>query len=165
MASKLVLLCLSALASAHTAAWADGMYCKNGNVTGVDDQNTNTCVNPLYMLPKEKWWFQADRDCPNFPPPEGEFLKIPAGGNITVELAHNRAQTTLSYDGKYTTQWPDGGQHPADWEGENGGCVSDGALHTKNFSNTAGTAFAIAYKSKIDDVTIEDLVVFSVHYK
>jgi hypothetical protein len=157
---------LTGLASGHTAAWANGMYCRNGNSTDPShsEPNTNLAVNPLFALAKDDWWFQHDRGCDRAPPPVGEFLSLPANGNFTVELAHNRAFTTLSYDGKKTTAWPDGRQHPEDWnswEGKDSKCLDDGALHAYNQSNAAGTAWAISYQSDIKKVTMENLVVFS----
>lgn len=139
------------------------MYCKGGN-TGTDDPNTNTAVNPLYELPKEQWWFQHDRSCDLFPPPSGEFLEIPANGEFTVELAHNRGQTTLSDPDADRLEWPDGQDHPEDWnswEGPGSTCLEDGALHTYNETNAAGTAWAISYESDLAKVTLENLVVFS----
>jgi len=155
------LLALSATGKAHCAAWKKGMYCLGGNVIGQDNNNAYHAIDPLYKLPKEKWWWQADRGCDLVPPEAGEFLEIPAGGNFTVEIAHNRAFTTLSYGGKFTSDWPDGKQHPANWNDPN--CLAfDGAMHTTNRSRTGGTAFAISYHSNLADVTIENLVVFSV---
>lgn len=167
MASTLILgLAFASLASAHTAAWAPGMYCRGGNTT-VDDNNTNHAVNPLYQLPKSQWWFQHDRGCDLMPPKAGEFLELPAGKSVTVELAHNRAQTTLSYEGRYVSDWPDGQNHTEPYfgvpaPGNEEGCVSDGALHATNQSNAAGTAFAISYQSDLSKVTLENLVVFTV---
>ena len=83
-----------------------------------------------------------------------------------MEHAHNRGQTTLSFDGAFAREWPDGLSHPEDWNGnafppEN--CIQDdGQLHTSNQSTAAGTALAISYVSNLQDVTIENLVVFSV---
>lgn len=101
------------------------------------------------------------------PPKAGEFLELPAGKSVTVELAHNRAHTTLSYGGQYATDWPDGQNHTEPYVGIKGpgndeGCVSDGALHATGQSNAAGTAFAISYQSDLSKVTLENLVVFSV---
>jgi hypothetical protein len=159
--TSVALLALSATAKAHCAAWKKGMYCFGGNVTGQDNNNGYLPINPLYMLPKEQWWWQADRGCDLVPPEAGEFLEIPAGGNFTVEIAHNRAFTTLSYGGKFMSDWPDGKQHPANWNDPT--CLAvDGAMHTTNQSMTGGTAFAISYNSNLADVTIENLVVFSV---
>jgi hypothetical protein len=58
---------------AHIAAWSAGMYCLNvrtnehlsvdlfahssfQGTTGVDNQNTNDAVSPVYQLPKSEWW-------------------------------------------------------------------------------------------------------------
>ena len=112
---------------------------------------------------------QADRGCDKVPPPEGEFLELPAGGEFTVELAINRAFTTLSFDGENVSDWPDGLEHPEDWSAPDpNSCLVDnedgagGALHTINETTTAGTAWAISYESDITKVTMENLVVFSV---
>jgi hypothetical protein len=165
LASALLSLALAAIARAHVAAFANGMYCKGGNVSTIDDSNTDTAVNPLYMLIQEQWWFQHDRGCDVVPPPDGEFLELPAGGSFTVELAHNRAQTTLSYNGQFTSEWPDGNTHPEDWNGGGigEGCIqNDGAMHVQNETSATGTAFAISYESELSAVTMENLVVFTV---
>lgn len=165
--ATILTLGLTALATAHTAVWAPGMYCRGGADPLKDDQNTNLAVNPLYNLKKEDWWFQHHRGCDAMPPKAGEFLELPANGEVTVELAHNRAFTSLSYDGRLRTDWPDGKEHPEDWNGWNTDgtaavCLKeDGALHTFNESSAGGTAFAISYTSKLEDVTMENLVVFT----
>ena len=115
--SLLITVALAATAEAHVTAWANGMYCEGGNVTGVDDSNTDTAVNPLYQKTQEDWWFQHYQGCDVAPPPDGEFLELPAGGSFTVELAHNRGRTTLSFNGEFTSEWPDGQQHPENWSG------------------------------------------------
>lgn len=156
---------LISLASAHTAAWAKGMYCRGGADPTKDEPNTRTAVDPLYNLTKQDWWFQHDRGCDLVPPPADEFLELPANGHFTVELAHNRALTTLSYNGKYATDWPDGQTHPDDWNswtGPGSSCLDDGALHAYNETHAAGTAWAISYESELEKVTMENLVVFSV---
>lgn len=140
------------------------MYCRNGTREGVDDQDNSAPVPPLYNLSKSQWWFQADRACSSFPPDDGDFLNLPAGGSFTVELANNRAFTTLSWDGTRTSEWPDGDNHPEDWNGgsEGEGCIPNGFMHTQNQSMAAGTAWAIAYESDLSAIAMEDLVVFSV---
>jgi hypothetical protein len=159
------LLALVATSQAHTVGWAKGMYCLGGNVAGQDDPNTNTAVNPLYNLSFQDFWFQHDRGCDQVPPTDGDILELPAGGQVTLELAHNRAQTSLSYNGQNAGEWPDGKAHPEDWNG-NGvgdGCIQDdGAMHTCNETTAAGTALAISYQSDLSKVTPENLVVFSV---
>ena len=137
---------------------------KGGNNSAIDDQNTNLAVNPLAGFVFEDFWMQHERGCDKVPPPNGESLALPAGGEFTVELAHNRAQTTLSYNGAYVSDWPDGKQHDDDWHGINAGeCLFDGgAFHTQSFQTAAGTAFAISYNSDISKVNLSNLVVFSV---
>ncbi|KAF2704689.1 hypothetical protein K504DRAFT_460956 [Pleomassaria siparia CBS 279.74] len=154
-------LLFAATISAHTAVWAPGMYCRGGADPNVDDPNTNLAVNPLYQHTKEDWWFQHHRGCDAAPPAAGDFLSIPANGEFTVELAHNRAVTTLSYDGTQATDWPDGQQHPEDWDAGEGKCLEDGALHTRNESSQGATAWAISYQSDLKAVTMESLAVFS----
>ncbi|KAK5687392.1 hypothetical protein LTS10_001530 [Elasticomyces elasticus] len=160
----LTLIVLPALASAHIAAFGPGMYCRDG-LPGQQNKNNNLPVAPLYQHTKEDWWFQHDRGCDTSPPPAGEFLELPVGGNFTVEHANNQAFTTLSYDGKQVTDWPDGGNHPDDWHGEwkDNECITEGGwMHATNQINVQGSAFAIAYKSNFADITMEDLVVFTV---
>jgi len=111
---------------------------------------------------------QADRGCDKAPP--SDILHLPAGGSVTVELAINRAFTTLSHGGTRVSAWPDGNHtHPEDWHGPSTGegCLVDnpdrqgGALHTQNETSAAGTAFAISYNSDISKVNLENLVVFT----
>jgi hypothetical protein len=160
------ILALAASTVAHTGAYGPGMYCRNGNVRGEINYNSNIVVNPVYQQTKGNYWFQHDRSCDAFPPPAGEFLELPAKGSFTVELAHNQAFTTLSYEGRMVTAWPDGKEHPDNWNGWTGegeGCIQeDGALHVQNETSATGTAFAISYHSDIKDVTMENLVVFTV---
>lgn len=153
---------------AHVAAWHKGMYCLNGSQPGVNNQNTNDAVQPLFMLNKSDWWFHHTNNCDQFPPNEGEFLELPANGVFTVELAVNRAFTTLSYNGTMTALFGDGQNHPGlgvTSEGKNGtDCIVNPNIHTQNQSMAAGTAFAISYTSDLKQVTPENLVVFTVLY-
>ncbi|PLB51504.1 hypothetical protein P170DRAFT_443704 [Aspergillus steynii IBT 23096] len=160
----ILFLGLGAVANAHVAAWAKGMYCLDGT-SGSEDQNTNTAVAPLYQLEKSDWWFQHERGCDAALPADGDMLALPANGSFTVELAHSRALTTLAYDGQFATDWPDGHDHPEKWKGagDPAECIQDdGAMHTNNHTMAAGTAFAISYESDISKVTMENLAVFSV---
>ncbi|KAM0244352.1 hypothetical protein ACHAP5_006368 [Fusarium lateritium] len=157
------------VAKAHVGAFTTGMYCRGGSDPNIDDPNTNLVVNPLWDLPQEKWWMQADRGCHEVPPAEGDFLELPAGGEFTVELAINRAFTSLSHDGKHVSDWPDGLVHPEDWSSpDETSCLEDnkdgkgGALHTSNQTSAAGTAWAISYQSDIRNVTMDNLAVFTV---
>ncbi|KAG6811038.1 hypothetical protein H0H92_009269 [Tricholoma furcatifolium] len=112
MVSPLLLVAFCIVtARAHLAVWNNGMYCRNGPQTQ-DNENAEEPANPLYMLPKSQWWFHHVDLCDEFPPPPGEFLEIPANNNFTVEIADNRAVTTLSYNGQYTSEWVDGQEYP-----------------------------------------------------
>ncbi|EJD32771.1 hypothetical protein AURDEDRAFT_178131, partial [Auricularia subglabra TFB-10046 SS5] len=82
----------------------------------------------------------------------------PAGGEFTVEIAENRAFTSLSYNGSKTSAWGDGNPHPEGYGDRRVdthfplteiGCIASPNMHTKNEQDAAGTAFAIAYKSDI----------------
>ncbi|KAJ5872431.1 CAZyme family AA14 [Penicillium soppii] len=164
MLSKTAVFALIGAAQAHTVAWTKGMYCLGGPDPSTVNLNTNTAVGPLYDLSHEDWWFQHERGCDAAPPADGEILELPAGGSFTVELAHNRAQTTLSYDGQYASVWPDGKDYPEDWAGPGNPpeCIQDdGAMHTNNETTAAGTAFAISYQSNLADVTMDNLSVFT----
>ncbi|CAI6097588.1 unnamed protein product [Clonostachys chloroleuca] len=163
---------LAISANAHVGTWNPGMYCKGGNNTNEDNQNTNLIVNPLYQLEKDVWWQQRDRGCHLAPPPDGEFLELPAGASFTTELANNRAFTTLSYGGQYVSDWQDGQNRTEPWVGPGSppGCLVDnpdkagGELHARSREHAAGTAWAISYESDLDKVTMDNLVVFSVRY-
>lgn len=167
MAATFILsaLALAGVVQAHIAAFAKGMYCENGTDPSNPNFNSNAPVAPLYNLTQDQWWFQHDRGCDAVPPPPGVFLELPAGGSFDVDLANNQAFSNLSYGGSKTSEWPDGGSHPEDWNGGGvgEGCIQDGGyMHVQNQSMAQGTAFAIAYKSDLNAITMEDLVVFSV---
>lgn len=167
MAATFILsaLALSGMAQAHIAAFAKGMYCENGTDPQNPNYNSNAPVSPLYNLTLEELWFQRDRGCDMVPPPEGVFLDVPAGGSFTVDLANNQAFSHLSYDGRLTSLWPDGGDHPADFNGGGvgEGCISEaGYMHVQDEQHAQGTAFAISYQSDMNMVNLENLVVFSV---
>ena len=122
--------------------------------------NNNIPVFPLYQLTKRDWWFQHDRGCDTVLPPDGEFLELPAGGSFTVEIATNRAFTTLGINPNFDGYF--GGRQDPVRSGE--GCVVDPNLHTMNQSTAPGTVFAISYQTSIDQVTPDNLVVFTVRY-
>lgn len=165
-------LAFVAYAHAHLVAWTQGMYCKNGTVPGVDNVNNDAPITPLYQLKYSDYWFHGVNGCNNFPPDEGEYLELPAGGSFTAEIADNRAATTLSFNGAKTSDWPDGASHPDGYSITNTGgaalsdvgCLQEPNLHTQNETMAAGTAFAISYNSDMSQVNLNNLVVFSVRY-
>ncbi|OAX34821.1 hypothetical protein K503DRAFT_698010 [Rhizopogon vinicolor AM-OR11-026] len=162
---SLKLLALSSfviLANAHLAAFHKAMYCFNGTVPGQVNYNNDAPVSPLWMLKTSDWWFHHFNQCDEFPPAEGDFLELPAGGSFTVEVAGNRGVTSLSFNGQFTTEWGDGLNHPEDYSDSN--CITSPNMHTQNQSMAAGTAFAISYESDLSQVTMDNLAVFTVRY-
>ncbi|KAF8308935.1 hypothetical protein DL93DRAFT_2170702 [Clavulina sp. PMI_390] len=167
--SVVILLAVAGAAQAHIAPWVKGMWCLNGT-SGTDNPNTNEAVQPLYNLPYSQWWMHAFNGCNLFPPAPGDFLNLPAGGTFNVEMSGNRGQTTLSFGGQYTSDWPDGLQHPDDYSTADpgpypvsaDGCLSTPNFHTTSQSDAAGSVFAISYTSDITKVTPQNLVVFTV---
>ncbi|KAJ6611709.1 hypothetical protein B0H10DRAFT_2055378 [Mycena sp. CBHHK59/15] len=157
-----VLMSLNSLVHAHLAAWHKGMYCLNGTAPGVDDQNTNAIVNPMFNMTRKDWWFHHHNGCDQFPPDECDFLELPVNGAFTVELAVNRAFTTLSFGGTRTGIFGDGQDYPDGLGGVD--CITQLNIHTQNESMAAGTAFAISYQSDLAAVTPENLVVFTTLY-
>jgi len=171
MLSLFIILVSLAGTNAHLGAVARGMYCQNGT-TGTLNLNSDAFVEPMYQLPFEKWWFHGVNGCDKVPPPDGEFLELPAGGQFIAELVDNQAHSTLSYGGKHATQWVNGATYdesnPYNYKDllrtTGSPCISNPNMHTQNQSRAAGTAFAISYVSDISQVTMDNLVVFSVAY-
>ncbi|KZV96582.1 hypothetical protein EXIGLDRAFT_833539 [Exidia glandulosa HHB12029] len=166
--AALVAMVLASGSNAHLVAYSKGMFCKNDYGTA-DAPNAAVAISPLWNLTWTDWFLHGK--CRQYPPPAGEFLSIPSGGNFTVEIAANRAFTTLSYNGGKATDWPDGKVHPTNWSTNvndpnypptSSGCISSPNLHAHNESDAAGTAFAISYNNNINTVNISDFTVFSV---
>ncbi|KIN97736.1 hypothetical protein M404DRAFT_888845 [Pisolithus tinctorius Marx 270] len=161
---------LAGFAAAHLAAFHEAMYCFNGTTAGQVNYNTNDAVNPLWDLAQSDYWFHHVNNCDQFPPAPGDVLELPAGGSFTVEIAGNRGVTSYSFNGEYATEWTDGQNHTgstdvltqATYSSE--GCVVDPNIHTQNETMASGTAFAISYNSELSQVTLDNLVVFSVLY-
>ncbi|KAJ4471106.1 hypothetical protein C8J55DRAFT_491609 [Lentinula edodes] len=165
---------LSVTVHAHIAAYNKGMYCINGS-TG-NNQNSNDPVVPMYQLPFDQWWMHASNGCNKRPPNSGDFMTLPAGSSVVLELASNQAFSSLSYGGKLTSDWPNGHSYSDSLT------YGNYSVHTQNKSMAAGTALAISYQvtfvlrslepdidyfhlqSDINKVTPENLVVISVAY-
>jgi hypothetical protein len=164
-------LILVPLANAHIGAWAPGMFCRNGPQNSPIDWNSNTVVSPLYQLDPGDYWFGngqtngVSNHCYNFPPPDGEFLELPAGGSFDVQFANNRAFTTFGNQGGSPGVFPDGQTHS---EYDQPGffteqCITQPILHTKSHADVAGSAFGIAYVSQYSELTPESMAVFTIN--
>lgn len=167
---SLFIFTLAGFATAHLAAWNEAMYCFNGTTPGQVNYNTDDAVNPLYNLAQSDYWFHHVNSCDQFPPAPGTFLELPAGGSFTVEIAGNRGVTSFSFNGQYATEWTDGQTHPGSTDTltqaqySSDGCIVTPNIHTQNETMASGTAFAISYNSELSQVTLDNLVVFSVRY-
>jgi hypothetical protein len=167
LAATLVLASVIATAQAHIGAFTKGMYCRYG-FSHIPVPMSSAAVFPIWNLPFDGWWMHGN--CRNFPPPPDEFLEVPANGHFMADLAMNSAFTWMAFDGRKRTAWGDGKHHPDDYSVNNTGgeplsqtgCISTPNLHTKSEEGAAGTVFAIAYKSDIMDIKMEELVVFTV---
>ncbi|KAJ3812088.1 hypothetical protein F5876DRAFT_38213 [Lentinula aff. lateritia] len=158
---------LSVTVRAHIAAYNKGMYCINVSF------NSNDPVVPMYQLPFDQWWSDSANQCNKRPPNSGDFMTLPAGSSVVLELASNQAFSSLSYGGKLTTDWPNGHNysdslvhalsHNPQYLFANS-THGNQSVHTQNKSMAAGTALAISYQSDITKVTPENLVVISVAY-
>ncbi|KAJ3730266.1 hypothetical protein C8R42DRAFT_2944 [Lentinula raphanica] len=155
-----LLVFLPAAVHAHIAPFTKGMWCLNGS-TG-NNFNSDDPVLPLYQLEFDQWWMHAVNGCDKRPPNPGDFLELPSGNSVVLELGSNQAFTTLSYGGRFTSDWPNGQEYPDN--NSNPSCITSPNLHTQNQSMAAGTALAISYNSDITKVTPENLVVISVAY-
>jgi hypothetical protein len=81
------------------ALWSKGMFGYNYPYQSSDTlnnaYNTNEPVNPLRAvanLTLDQWWAHGHL---GFPPNEGDFLELEAGGVYTGELACNRADSGM----------------------------------------------------------------------
>ncbi|KAL5334287.1 hypothetical protein BJX70DRAFT_402739 [Aspergillus crustosus] len=109
-----LLLSTAALATAHTVAWTKGMYCFGGPDPSTENLNTNTTTGGSSTSAAVTR--HPPRRRRNSQPPSRRLL------NLTVELAHKRAQASFSYNGEFASEWPDGQDHSEDWAGVDG-CV------------------------------------------
>ncbi|EAU86294.1 hypothetical protein CC1G_08018 [Coprinopsis cinerea okayama7 len=156
-----ILWSLTAPARANVGAWGPGMYCGQGNVVGVDDENTNAAVEPMHDMTRAEWWFHAYNGCLDFPPPPGEFLELPANGKVKLELAVNRKFTTRA-NNPILGLFPHGEDTLTSISEE--GCVVNPNIHTRSEEEATGSVLAISYATSFERVKPENLVVFSVRH-
>ncbi|KAL7410767.1 hypothetical protein BDY24DRAFT_417621 [Mrakia frigida] len=146
---------------AHVALWDPSLFGFDGVVEGVVDYNNNLPVQPLRLsdgYTEEQWFGHGFK---GFPPADGIFMELPAGGTYHGQVSANRAGTTYR-DPSRTDAFE---EHAA-------GADDAGSLHTIiNFGEDisdklqylGGTSLSIAYLSDIDLLKPSDLVVFSVN--
>ncbi|KAF7553057.1 hypothetical protein G7Z17_g3923 [Cylindrodendrum hubeiense] len=156
------------LASAHLAAYTDGMFCPEnsykGSLTNFTDGNL-VVFDPLYNLEFDSWFLSKGRNC-HLAEPTGVW-EIQANSQISVPWANWQDSTGFYADGKEENE------RPIPYSVTNPEVVAQGLvspskglnspnLHAANKSTATGTSIAIAYVDSIWDVTMENLVVVSI---
>lgn len=153
--SVLVVLPLVGFARAHGSFWHPSMF--GFNVTATNSPQYGSRDNrpqaPLKNLPFSQWWMHGHLDQPPHP---NDVFELPAGGTATAELACDKDATS------YWTSGPGGDQRNG-----NDPCPGPPSklIHSNGINDLGGCALAIAYKSDVNDVKPEDLVVFSVNHQ
>lgn len=147
------LLCCTLLfvpfALGHAAIWHPSMF--GFNVTAQTFPYDNRPVVPLSNMPFSQWWFHGHL---GYPPHPQDVFELPAGKNVTAEIACDKGATTF---------------YPSSQGGnvQQGGSVCPNspmsAYHTTGLSDVKGCALAIAYKSNASEVQPEDFAIFSVN--
>ncbi|CAG9982545.1 unnamed protein product [Clonostachys byssicola] len=156
------------LASAHLAAYTDGMYCPEnsykGSLTNFTD-DSRVVFDPLYNLEFDSWFLSKGRNC-HLAEPKGVW-EIQANSQITIPWANWQDSTGFYADGKEENE------RPIPYSTNNPEVVAQGLvssskglnspnLHAANKSTAAGTAIAVAYVDNIWAVTMDNLVVVSI---
>jgi len=120
--------------------------------------NSNWAVNPLQDLSFDDWWMHGPKSR-NDPPSAHAITQIPAGGIIDLEIATNKAFTSMG-QGLWHSPGKSSRVPPNPWA--NTGSEWPSNLHSPARNDVAGCVLGIAYKSNLNDVKPEDFVIFSV---
>ncbi|KAM5535969.1 hypothetical protein V8D89_010409 [Ganoderma adspersum] len=146
----LALAGFASVASAHIAFWHKSMY--GFNVTDKTFSYDNRPQVPLYGMTFDQWWMHGHKD---YPPHEGDFFNLPAGGKINSELSCDKGATS----------WYNSSQGGDVGYGSNSPCPGAplSAFHTTGQSDVKGCALAIAYQSDVNALQPEDFSIFSVN--
>lgn len=134
-----------------------------GSLTNFSDPN-HVVYDPLFNLEQDSWFLSKGRNC-WLAPPTGVW-EIQANSVIQVPWANWQNSKGYYADGKEQNQRPQpfSVTNPAVVAAglvSSSGGINSPNLHAGNKSTAAGTAVAIAYKSNIYDVNMEDFVVFT----
>ncbi|KAI1797154.1 hypothetical protein LXA43DRAFT_1089047 [Ganoderma leucocontextum] len=146
----LALAGFASVASAHIAFWHNSMY--GFNVTDKTFSYDNRPQVPLYGMTFDQWWLHGHKD---YPPHDGDFFELPAGGKINSELSCDKGATS----------WYNSSQGGDVGYGSNSPCPGAplSAFHTTGESDVKGCALAIAYQSDVNALQPEDFTIFSVN--
>ncbi|KAM0753808.1 hypothetical protein T439DRAFT_353582 [Meredithblackwellia eburnea MCA 4105] len=143
------LVLLGAAASpavAHMAPWAEYMF---GGLS-YDYGDPVAPLGPGWDF--DEWWFRGPA-VRAAKPPDGVVANLPAGGNLKMEIACNLAWTTYGVSTTDNVACPGnvGAYH-----------AGDPSADDVDYDLLAGCALGIADVDDINDVTMDNLVIFSV---
>ncbi|GAA5842882.1 hypothetical protein JCM11251_005837, partial [Rhodosporidiobolus azoricus] len=149
---------LASQASAHMSIWHPSMY-------GVGPGFSYAAGDPVAPIGpdwgnRDDWWFRGP-SWRALPPQNGAVMDLPAGGSVTVEIACHMAWTSYGY----ATTVP-GSQLDA-CPGDNAGPYHSGDPNSMeiDYSLNSGCALGIADVDNIEDVTMDNLAIFSVNHE
>jgi hypothetical protein len=139
-------------AAGHASIWHPSMY--GFNVTGETFSYDNRPVAPLFNMSFSQWWFHGHLD---HPPNAGDIFNLPAGENVTTEIACNKGATSFFASSE--------GGDIRDPSNPNNPCPGSpiSEFHTTGIEDVKGCALAISYKSDAKSVQPGDFAVFSVN--
>ncbi|GAA5915517.1 hypothetical protein JCM5296_004705 [Sporobolomyces johnsonii] len=150
-------LAFAGVSRAHMSIWSPAMY---GVGPGFSYDAGNP-VNPLGpdLTGQDDWWFRG----PSYralPPQNNAVEELPAGGSITFEIACHVAWT--SYGVSTTTP----GSTLDACPGANAGPYHSGDPNAMTIDQSllSGCALGIADVENIEDVTMDNLAIFSVNH-
>ncbi|KAI9512042.1 hypothetical protein F5148DRAFT_1165821 [Russula earlei] len=141
---------LAGQVSAHISIWHNSMFGFNQSSFGV-----NRPQDPLAYLPFDQWWFHGHI---GLPPNPNDIMQLPVGGNAMVELSCDKGATSWYQSAPGgDTRDPNNPDSPCPGQPTT-------QYHTNGINDLGGCALSVAYKSDINQVQPEDLVIFSVNH-
>jgi hypothetical protein len=99
---------ISGNSEGHLAVWTEAMF---GSEPG--HPNSNHAVEPLQDMTFNEWWWHGDLDKP---PKDGVVFNLPANGQAEVEIADNKAWTSMGQGLRKNPR-----QAPVPWTNEQNG--------------------------------------------
>ncbi|OBZ72245.1 hypothetical protein A0H81_08036 [Grifola frondosa] len=101
----------------------------------------------------DEWWFHGHL---GYPPNDGNFFELPAGGTVNSELSCDKGATSWfasspGGDAGFGSNWPCPGQPSSEF-------------HTTGLDDVTGCGLAIAYKSDVNSIQPEDFAIFTVNH-
>ncbi|BGP49050.1 hypothetical protein JCM10450v2_004929 [Rhodotorula kratochvilovae] len=147
---------LATQVAGHMSIWHPSMYGVGPNWEYTAGPPTDP-IGPYFYF--DDWWFRGPA-YRNLPPVNGDVMNLPAGGSITLEIACHYAWTSYGY----ATTEP--GSELDACPGDNAGPYHSGDPNSKeiDYNLLSGCALGIADVDNINDVTMDNLAIFSVQH-